>query len=85
MEQQYNQTTDLFTEDRPIYGGFWERFGAAFIDGIILLIPNLLLTYMMPGLGGSLISLIIGWLYSAVMESGEGQATFGKRAPGWIC
>ena len=36
----------------------------------------------MPGLGGSLISLIIGWLYSAVMESGEGQATFGKRALG---
>src|SRR5918997_557026 len=31
---------DLFQQEYVVYGGFWERFGAVFLDGLILLIPN---------------------------------------------
>jgi len=72
---------DLFLEEPVVYGGFWERFGAALIDGIILLIPNYILEYAL-GTSGSFIAIIIGWLYSAILESGENQATFGKKALG---
>jgi uncharacterized RDD family membrane protein YckC len=79
MEQHYNQTTDLFLEEPVIYGGFV----AALIDGIILLIPNLALTYLVPQeIAGSILSIIMYWLYYAVQESGTSQATFGKKIVG---
>ena len=73
---------DLFTEEPAVYAGFWERFGAAFIDGLILAIPNFLFTYYMDNFTGSLLSLAIGWLYFALQESGANQATIGKKALG---
>jgi uncharacterized RDD family membrane protein YckC len=82
MEQQYNQTTDLFLEQPVAYAGFWERFGAAFIDGIILMIPNFVLTLLMPDMGSTIVSLLLGWIYSAGMESSASQATLGKKALG---
>jgi uncharacterized RDD family membrane protein YckC len=43
-----NQLLDTNFEE-PImyqqYAGFWERFGAAFIDGIILAIPGFIISY----------------------------------------
>lgn len=75
-------SSDLFTEEPLIYAGFWERFGAAFIDGIVLILPNLFFTYAIgPGVG-DVLSIVVGWLYFALMESGSGQATLGKRAVG---
>lgn len=75
-------TTDLFTDEPIVYGGFWDRFGAAFLDGLILLVPNLLFTFTIgPGIG-DVLSLATTWLYSALMESGPGQATLGKKALG---
>jgi uncharacterized RDD family membrane protein YckC len=77
------------------YGGFWIRFVAAFIDGIILLVPQLILGFVLGMLLGSsggsesaaaagglaqLLGIVIGWLYYAKLESSEKQATFGKRA-----
>lgn len=70
------------------YAGFWVRFGAAFIDGIITSLIGLAIVY---GTGGSienqsglqnLFNLVLGWLYAAIMESSERQATFGKIALG---
>ncbi len=76
------ETTDLFTEEPLVYAGFWERFGAAFIDGLILLIPNFLFAYMAgPGLG-DILSLLTGWLYCAIRESSPSGATLGKKAVG---
>ena len=43
MEEQLLDQTSIGTFE-PEYAGFWIRFAAAFIDGIILLIPNSLLT-----------------------------------------
>ncbi|NDC40487.1 MAG: RDD family protein [Chitinophagia bacterium] len=75
--------------DRPVrYAGFWLRFGASFLDGLIIGIPasivNLGLTAALHKPAGDIVgfmfSTIIGWIYFATMESGAGQATVGKRA-----
>lgn len=89
---QTESAQDLLTEEfLPVYGGFWERFAAAIIDGIILYIPVALLQYSMGGaaqeistkmLWQNVIALAIQWLYFATMESGDNQATFGKKALG---
>jgi len=82
MEQHYNQTTDLFLEEPVIYAGFWERFAAAFIDGLILIIPSLVLTLFVPDGIDDLLGIVVGWLYAALQESGPAQATIGKKALG---
>lgn len=81
-QTQPQPTTDLFQSDPVVYGTFWERFAAAFIDGIILIIPNYLLTYSLGELTGNLGAVVIGWLYGALQESGASQATIGKKALG---
>lgn len=80
MEQQYNQTTDLFMEEPVVYAGFWPRLGAAFIDGIVISIPQAILTYQMSEQSASLTSIVVAWLYYSLMESGSWQATLGKKA-----
>jgi hypothetical protein len=54
------ETTDLFPQQTITYGGFWERFIAALIDGIILAIPNYLLQVVIGKLEGSVISIVLG-------------------------
>ena len=77
-------SSDLFQEEFKVYAGFWERFGAAVLDSLILLIPNYLVQLWM---GDGLVSyyfmyLLIPWLYDALQESGKNQATIGKKALG---
>ncbi len=94
------------------YAGFWKRFAAVLIDGIILWVVDLFLLVPflgMLGLGfldaamndgdpsagmimsiigaylGSLMMIFLaGWLYYAIMESSNKQATLGKMALGII-
>jgi uncharacterized RDD family membrane protein YckC len=72
------------------YAGFWLRFVAAIIDGIILAVVNFVLTMILGaifGLNGIyivvivsyLITGVLGLLYWSMLESGPGQATLGKR------
>ncbi len=87
------------TQPRVVYGGFWQRFGAALIDGVILIIPDLILKTIIGGediftamihhnpvSGGGwtyqISTTLIGWLYFALMESSNSQATIGKMALG---
>jgi len=77
-----SETGDLFTEAPLVYGGFWERFGAAFLDGLLLIIPNYLLIYIAGDGWGNVLSLVMSWLYYASLESGTNQATLGKQAMG---
>lgn len=88
------------------YAGFWLRFCAAFVDGIILWIVMMIIDVVlfaavgenyfnywpdarpmtpavaaMNGLG-SILGIIVGWLYGALQESSAQQATIGKRAVG---
>jgi uncharacterized RDD family membrane protein YckC len=85
------------------YAGFWTRFLAAFIDGIILMIVGIILTFVVglifgggsaaatgdasAGLGlagiiANVLSIVIAWLYCALQESSDKQATIGKQAMG---
>jgi uncharacterized RDD family membrane protein YckC len=79
--------------DQVAYGGFWIRFVAYIIDAILLSIaagivgtafgfnifePDWEHYDSIP----NLISLVIGWLYFALLESSERGATVGKMAMG---
>ena len=79
----------------PEYAGFWLRFVAYIIDGIILTIASFLIssifgvdTFAMEPdfsqmgamMGSNFTNVIVGWLYFAIMESSENQGTLGKRA-----
>ena len=85
MNQSYSNNASellLFPEAELYYAGFWERFGAAFLDGLILMIPNITIQYLL-GQGNALIfNLVLSWLYYALQESGPAQATIGKKALG---
>lgn len=100
MESIYESQQDLISDDiflKPAeYAGFWIRFAAAMIDGIVLGIFNYVLGLatgisttgltledgnFWQMLGMSYsISTGVGILYYAFMESSTWQATLGKRA-----
>ncbi len=68
------------------YAGFWTRFAASFIDGIIITIPLQIFQYL-SGLEDTdlfinLLNIVAYWLYSSLQESSESQATIGKKALG---
>ena len=77
------------------YAGFWKRFAAAIIDVFILMVAGFmiggfvglifgLLTGTSEGTGtlGSIVGIILNWLYFAIMESSSKQGTLGKMALG---
>ena len=75
------------------YAGFWRRFAAIFLDGIILGIATNIVLYGVFraafGLGEAgrdavdfFLSVIVAWVYFTVMESSSNQATVGKMALG---
>lgn len=80
------------TRSEPVrleYAGFWVRFGAYFIDLIVLGLASGVLSFVFSsgdaasGLGlASFANLIFTWLYFAFLESGERQGTLGKMALG---
>ncbi len=61
-----------------IYAGFWRRFCAVMIDGLILLIPSFAAGYAVPIAGPVLIS----FLYAPFFTSSMMQATPGKAIMG---
>ncbi len=84
----------IFPERHLEYATFGGRFVARVIDGLVMLIPGGIISYMfrtnypslienIPGLvKASLASWVVTWLYFAIMESGPNQGTFGKKAIG---
>ncbi|MDB5257916.1 MAG: hypothetical protein JWM14_2611 [Chitinophagaceae bacterium] len=88
MEQILDQVDSHPAE--YIYGGFWERFIAALIDGLLLGVIQLALSYFILGnsifyggdYGSSGIGLLIGLIYHTYFISSEKQATLGKQAMG---
>jgi len=83
-----------FTPAAVRYAGFWRRFGAFCIDAILLWIAGALVTLAMGmdlfereftdprSWAASGIGLVMAWLYSALLESGKGQATLGQMVIG---
>jgi len=68
------------------YAGFWKRVAASLIDGIICAIAGAMVGAILGVAGATrvapLAGLLIGWLYSALLESSPNQATWGKMALG---
>ena len=83
------------------HGGFWRRFAAIFIDGIILAIGGTILGAIfgamigaflgamgtdmdtiraIAGAFGSILHIVLNWLYFTLLESSSKQATLGKMA-----
>ena len=77
------------TMNTTLYAGFWRRFAAWFLDGLLLSVVTVPFTLQFGGDAASeaarasavgTISLVVGWLYYALMESSAKQATVGKMA-----
>ena len=77
------------------YAGFWKRFAASLIDGLIMTLAGIfvggafgllygLATQTTAGAGffGNGIGIVMQWLYYALLESSPNQATVGKMALG---
>ena len=75
------------------FGGFWIRVGACFIDSVVLIIPVLLISFLSRSVTPatdeieqviveSMHSLIVWWVYLAVLHSSKWQASVGKKAVG---
>ena len=80
--------------DTSGYAGFWQRFAAITLDGIIfvgvhvlaLIVCRLLFRFLvgvnLAWLFGCAAGIIINWLYCVLLESSPKQATLGKMAVG---
>lgn len=62
------------------YAGFWRRFAAMLIDGLILLIPWMIVSFVLPVLGG----VMLVFLYRPFFESSAIMATPGKLFMGLV-
>jgi uncharacterized RDD family membrane protein YckC len=62
--------------------GWWRRFGAWFLDGLILGVVNGILTVATDPNVAGIISLVIGIAYFGYFEGGETGQTLGKKALG---
>jgi uncharacterized RDD family membrane protein YckC/Tfp pilus assembly major pilin PilA len=72
-----------------VYSGFWRRFAAFVVDFIVMTIAFAVLRGALGVFGiktgdprVTLLGVIGGWLYFALLESSAQQATLGKRALG---
>ena len=63
--------------------GFWQRFGALILDGLILLVPSIIVVIVL-GNGGAanVITTLIGIAYYVYFEGGPTGQTIGKRTLG---
>ncbi len=86
--QQIIDTPDEKTANLE-YATFWARFGAIFIDGLILGVIQGIIFFSLgngdiqhPGAFARLVAIVLQLLYFTLMESSERQATIGKIAVG---
>lgn len=63
-----------------VYSGFWRRFVAVFLDGLIMLIPAWILGLLLPYVGG----IILGLIYKPVFEASALKGTPGKAMMGMV-
>src|SRR5580658_6269659 len=62
--------------------GFWQRFGASFIDGILVAIVSRVLEAALKGGAGFGLSVLLGLAYYVSLEGGSTGQTIGKKALG---
>lgn len=73
-------------QDQLRYAGFWRRALAIMLDGLIIGVAVELLSRLLFLDEETVLalSIVLGWLYFAFMESSDKQATLGKQALGII-
>jgi uncharacterized RDD family membrane protein YckC len=62
--------------------GFWRRFAAAFLDGILVGVVAFILRVLLGGGGGSGLGTLLSAAYFTYFEGGAKGQTFGKMALG---
>jgi uncharacterized RDD family membrane protein YckC len=63
--------------------GFWQRFGAAFLDGLVLLVPSIILLLIFKqGAAYQGLSTLVSLAYFTYFEGGPSGQTVGKKALG---
>jgi uncharacterized RDD family membrane protein YckC len=62
--------------NEPAFAGFWVRFAALLVDGLVLAIPVTIVAITIIG------PLLVIWLYTALMMSSAKQGTLGMMALG---
>jgi len=62
--------------------GFWRRFGATILDGLILLVPFVIVWYALNPVLGYAVYLISSIAYFTMLEGGPTGQTLGKKATG---
>lgn len=70
-----------------MYAGFWNRFAAAFLDNLVMMVVAIVLSLVLPSSGAGavllpVLILLLQWLYEALLVSSANQATLGKMAVG---
>jgi uncharacterized RDD family membrane protein YckC len=90
MSQQYESAPQAPPE--PAYSaggasgpraGFWQRLGAAIIDGLVLLIPSIILLLIFKqGAAYQALSTLMSLAYFTNFEGGASGQTVGKKALG---
>ena len=80
-------------EAKVLYAGFWKRAAAILIDIVLLIFVSFIvgnIFFMVTGSyeglerASNIFGILLYWLYFALMESSEAQATIGKRVLGII-
>ena len=86
QEKIQNNDTSNINYTKPFeYAGFGLRFGAILLDGLIIGLPLKIFGNIFSAIGDeadsvyTLITIVIYWLYFAIMESSKNQATLGKK------
>ncbi|HZB77797.1 MAG TPA: RDD family protein [Solirubrobacteraceae bacterium] len=62
--------------------GWWRRFAAAFLDGILISIVNVIVSQVTDATVGYLASIVVGVAYFTYFEGGPTGQTLGKKALG---
>ncbi|MCM3628011.1 RDD family protein [Paenibacillus glycanilyticus] len=68
--------------DTHYRAGFWRRFGAAILDGLIIGIPLAIISLILFGKGDSLFTNIVSFLYSLLIPIVWNGYTIGKKICG---
>jgi uncharacterized RDD family membrane protein YckC len=62
--------------------GFWRRFGAYFLDSLILAVPVVIIVLITNQAVGNLASIVVALAYFSYFEGGPTGQTIGKRVQG---
>jgi len=65
--------------------GFWRRFAAVFIDGLVLAIPDAIIIYAIfknNHAAGQAVTTLVSWIYGMLLEGSTRGQTVGKMALG---